>query len=78
MGSFKTVDPIKGRTDSSVDRDRSLFTPKDADNNKMNFSQSSFTSKQTRILNDLLDDKIKTLDTEKKRAAQTNDSEKSK
>ena len=77
MGSFKTIDPVKEGADQSKDQDRSLFTPQVAHDSKMNFSQSSFTSKQTRILNDLLDDKIKALDTEKKKAAQTNDSEKS-
>ena len=66
MGSFKTIDPVREGTDQLKDQDRSLFTPQVAHDSKMNFSQSSFTSKQTRILNDLLDDKIKALDTEKK------------
>ena len=77
LSGLKALDPIRGISEQFKVRDRGIYTPQNANEGAgMYFSRPNFTSRQTRILKDLLDDKIKILDNEKRKAAQLNDADK--
>lgn len=74
ISTLKSVDPMKGMSAQFKATDRNLYTP----TSQMGYSQSSFMSRQTRLLKDLFDDKMKALDSEKNKAMLSNDLEKAK
>jgi len=77
VNSLKTLDPIKGMTAQFQAQDRGLHTPQESSNN-MYFSQSGFMSRQSRILNDLITDKMKAINSEMRNAKISNDMDKAK
>ena len=77
ISSLKTLDPLRGLSEQFKSRDRGIYTPQGTDPGVgMYFSRPNFTSRQSRILKDIFNDKIKALDNEKRRAIQINDADK--
>ena len=73
--SFKPLEPMRGMAAHSQNRD--AYTPQASNGgDSMYISQSNFTSRQTRILNDLLNDKLKALTSDMRNAAHSNDLDK--
>lgn len=75
-GGFKTLEPIGGM--SSQRQSRDLYTPQGHLGSGMHFSQSNFMGRQSKILNELINDKLKVLNSEMKNATITNNLDKMK
>jgi hypothetical protein len=75
-GGLKTLEPIGGM--SSQRQSRDSYTPQDRLGGGMYFSQSNFMGRQSKILNELINDKLKVLNSEIKNATISNNLDKMK
>ncbi|CAI2387715.1 unnamed protein product [Moneuplotes crassus] len=75
--NLKTVDPLGKVSGYLQPIERNLHTPQENSGN-MYFSQSGFMSRQSRLLNDMIGDKMKVLNNEMKNAKISNDMDKAK
>lgn len=76
LGTLKTLDPIKGISAQMKATDRNIYTP--ASNTTMGYSQSNFMSRQSRLLKDMFEDKMKVLENEKNKAMLSNNLDEAK